>query len=145
MRKKRKFALLFVAGIVLAVAATGFYLYNKPALNVMDSKAEKVLATDLYATFIKDSSAAKKSFTNKVIEVSGLVSAASENQQHQAVILLKTGMEGASVNCTMEGPVGDVKAGRSVNIKGICNGIGEGDAALGILADVYLVRCYLAK
>ena len=87
----------------------------------------------------------KKNYTNKILEVSGMVTAISENQRHQPVVLLKTNTDGAAINCTFEGNAGDISTGNAVSIKGICNGIGEGDADLGIMADVYLVRCYVLK
>ena len=34
---------------------------------------------------------------------------------------------------------------KQVTLKGICTGMGMGDADLGIMGDVYLVRCYLIK
>jgi len=60
-------------------------------------------------------------------------------------ILLKTGTEDASVNCTMEEDAKNITANSQVSIKGICSGIGQGDEELGIRADVYLTRCILIK
>lgn len=145
MRKKTIVHLLIITAIALAAAAAGYIQFNKPAPNVADSKGDKIAATDLYDLYVKDTSGAKKRFSHKVVEVSGMIGGASFNQQHQSVILLKTGTKGGWVNCTMEGPAKNVKAGNRVSIKGICNGIGEGEATLGLLADVYLVRCYLVR
>jgi len=145
MGNKRKTLLLLLTVIILAAAGTGYYLYNKPGINVQDAGGEKVFAAELYQTFTKDSSTAKKNYTNKILEVSGTVNQLSENRQHQRIVMLKTNTDGAAVNCTLEGPPGDIKAGQVVSIKGICNGIGEGDADLGIMGDVYLVRCYILK
>ena len=61
------------------------------------------------------------------------------------VTLIKTDTDGAFINCTLEQESNALLAGQSINIKGICNGIGQGDADIGIKGDVYLVRCYLAK
>jgi tRNA_anti-like len=145
MGSKKKYLLLFLTGIVLLAAGAGFYFYNKPAVDIKDANGLKVFATSLYETFTKDSVVAKKEYTNKILEVSGMVTLITENQQHQPLVLLKTNIGGAAVNCTLEGPVGAIKVGSSVSIKGICNGIGEGDADLGIIGDVYLVRCYVLK
>ena len=145
MSKKKKYLLLFLIGVVLVIAGAGYYFYNKPVIDVKNADGDKVSAMELYSTFTKDSVKAKKDYTHKILEVSGMVSLVTKNQQQQPVLLLKTNTEGAAVNCTLEGPVGDVKAGTTVNIKGICNGIGEGDADLGIAGDVYLIRCYVVK
>jgi hypothetical protein len=34
---------------------------------------------------------------------------------------------------------------KQATLKGICTGMGMGDADLGIMGDVYLLRCYLVK
>lgn len=145
MGNKKKLIVGLLALALVAAAGTGYYLYNRPGISVENASGEKVVASTLYQIFIKDAVSAKANYTNKILEVSGMVTQVSQNQQHQHVILLKTGTNGASVNCTLEGPPGDIGAGREISIKGICNGIGEGDADLGLLGDVYLVRCYILK
>lgn len=145
MGNKKKYLLLFVTVIMLAAAGLGYYLYNKPAIDVQNAKGKKVSATELYLKFSADSATAKSNYVNKILEVSGIVTQILENQQHQQVVMFKTNTDGAAVNCTLEGPAGDLKAGHTVGIKGICNGMGEGEPDLGIMGDVYLVRCYVLK
>ncbi|MEO5891364.1 MAG: hypothetical protein ABIQ31_14015 [Ferruginibacter sp.] len=145
MRNIKKYLLTLLISLVLIVAGVGYYLYNKPARDIKNTDGLEVAATELYATFIKDSTAAKKNYTNKILQVSGKVNLLSENQLHQAVAMLNTNIGGAAINCTLEGSADGLKAGDSIIIKGICNGMGEGDADLGIMGDVYLVRCYILK
>lgn len=114
-------------------------------MDVRDASGTRVAATDLYQAYAKDSLQAKKTYTNQVVEASGVVEKVSQNQQNQAIVLLKTSDSGAFINCTMEGPAQTIKEKETVKLKGICTGIGSGDADLGILGDVYLVRCYLAN
>jgi pectate lyase len=128
--------------IVAAAASIGYYLWNKPAVNVSGAAGVKTGAASLYKTFSTDSLTAKKTYTQQVVEVAGVVNGTSVNQQNQIVVLLNTGMEGGNINCTMEGKAAHIKKGDGVIIKGICNGLGQGDPDLGILGDVYLVRCY---
>jgi hypothetical protein len=129
--------------LILGGAAIGYYQYNKGPVDVKNQTGIKVAADILYQTFITDSNAARKKYAENILEVSGVVSSISENQQKQGIVLLKTSQEGAAVNCTLEANVNTIKEGDVVTIKGICNGIGQGDADLGILGDVYLTRCYL--
>lgn len=131
--------------IAVTAAFTGYYLWNKPAVNVSGADGIKETAMVLYKSFSIDPLLAKNHYAQQIVEVSGLINGTSVNQQNQTVILLNTGIEGGNINCTMEGKAGAVKTGDSVFIKGICNGIGQGDADLGIPIDVYLVRCYLVK
>lgn len=132
------FCLLILIGV-----AAAFYLWNKPHQNVANAAAVKTNAVSLYKVFKSDSIAANKKFTQQVIEVSGTVNRVSKNQQNQTVVLISTNTNGAYINCTLEQDSKNIQPGQLINIKGICNGIGQGDADLGIKGDVYLVRCYL--
>jgi len=149
MTPKTKRTILFsVLGLIAIGAGVGYYLYNKKPLNPNDvSPDTKTTSTELYQAFAADTTVAKKNFSRKdeVVEVSGIVSGISTNQDKQSVILLKTNAEGASVSCTMEGPAENVKEGDTVKLKGFCTGMGAGDTDLGIAADVYMIRCYRVK
>ena len=149
MTPKTKRTILFTFVCLVAIGAgVGYYLYNKKPLNPNDvSPDTKITSTELYQAFVTDSIAAKKKFCRKdeVVEVSGTVTGISQNQDKQAIILLKTNDDGAAVNCTMEEPAENIKEGDNINIKGFCPGMGAGDADLGIMADVYMIRCYRVK
>jgi hypothetical protein len=145
MNKTKRNILSVTAVILLVAIGVGYYSYNKPARDVASAEGKKVMAVALYESFAKDSVYAKKSYAQQILQVSGVVTQVARNQQSKAIILLKTNTDGASVNCTMEGPSEGIVTGSTVQIKGICSGMGEGDAELGIMGDVYLVRCYAVK
>ena len=145
MAGKAKKILSLVLILAVITAGAGYYFWNKPHQDVSGAEGIKTEATALYKTFITDSVAAKKNYLQKVVQVKGIVNAVSKNQQNQTVVTIKTGTEGAYINCTMEGEVVNIKEGNETTIKGICEGIAEGDAEMGIVGDVYLVRCYLVK
>ncbi len=128
--------------LILAGGIIGFYMYNKEGPDVNNASTVKVTAMELYELFIKDSISAKKNYAEQILEVAGEVSGVSKNQQGNLIILLKTNTPGASINCTMEGPAGNLKNGDKISMKGICKGLGQGDTDIGILPDVYLARCY---
>jgi len=142
MGNKKKYVLISITVILLLLLGVSYYMYNKPAKDVRHADGRKVTAIALYEQYSKDSALAKNEFTQKILQVSGIVTQVSTNQQNNTIVLLKTDTDGASVNCTMEGPATGITAGSDVEIKGICNGMGEGDADLGIMGDVYLVRCH---
>ncbi len=131
--------------LILIGVAAAFYLWNKPHQDVANAAALKTDAVSLYKIFSTDSIAANKKFTQQVIKVSGTINRILKNQQNQTVVLIKTNTDGAYINCTIEQDSNNLQAGQNVNIKGICNGIGQGDADLGIKGDVYLTRCYLDR
>ena len=137
----KKIGVIFCVLILIGVI-TAFYLWNKPHQNVANAAAVKTDAVELYKIFSTDSATANKKFVQQVIEVSGIVHNISKNQQNQTIVLIKTNTDGAYINCTLEQDLNKLQTGRFVNLKGICNGIGQGDADLGIKGDVYLVRCY---
>ncbi len=139
---KKKYLLFFVSLAVVIAAAIFFFQYNKQPVEVLRATGMPVAAKALYEDFVQDSFAAKK-YLQKILVVSGTVTRISQNQQDQAIVMLKTGSDAAFVNCTMEGRPGNIRAGDQCTIKGICTGMGEGDTDLGIPGDVYLVRCYM--
>ncbi len=141
---KKGLIIIFLAAICIA-GAVGFYFFNKGPVNVNSATAKKTEAVVLYQAFLKDSTAAKKMYLDKILEVSGLVMKVSRNQENQVIVMLQTGEAGAYVNCTMEQMVADLPENKQATLKGICTGMGMGDADLGIMGDVYMVRCYLVK
>lgn len=131
--------------LMLAGAGVVYFLWNKPHKDVSSVDGIEVAASALYQEFIKDSAAANLRYIDKVVQVSGMVKAVSVNQQQQKVVSLQTGAGDAAINCTMEQQDAVLKEGAAIAIKGICSGLGEGDADLGIMGDVYLIRCYIAE
>ncbi len=143
MTKKSGKIFLVAILLILAIGLVAAYrIWNKPHKNVEDAAAITVTATELYNSFIKDSAKANELYTNKVVQVSGEVSQVSVNQQAQQVVLLKTAVEEAFINCTVEGKKVNAKAGDKISIKGICSGYISGDIDMGLLGDVFLIRSY---
>jgi hypothetical protein len=144
INKGKKIAAALCILVVIATMLV-YYFWNKPHQEVADANGIKTNAIELYKAFTSDSVAAKKNYTEQILEVTGSVSRTSKNQQNQSIVLIKTASDGAYINCTMEQQIENIKEGNTVSIKGICSGLGQGDADLGILGDLYLVRCYLIK
>ena len=143
-RNTKKIVLFNIAVLLIVGAAIGYYMYNKGPVDVKSSKGIEATPNELYTSYTKDSVSAHKKYDDKVLKVTGEVSEI-KNIQKQQVILIKTSTEGGYINCTMEESVSNVKAGDTITIKGICNGIGQGEPDLGILGDVYLTRSFITK
>ena len=144
-RKAKIYVLVSILLLVLLSTSFVYYLFNKGPLDVKSSSSIKINATELYEQFNKDPAGALKKYSGRVVEVTGVVTAISINQKKEKIILLKTNTGEASVNCTLEEDPGEIKINDVTNIKGICSGMGQGDADLGIKGDVYLTRCFLLK
>ncbi len=140
MSRRLKIILTVISCFIIIGSVAAWYLWNKPHLNVQDTTATTTItALALYDSFLKDPSSSKIKYIIKVIKVSGEVKEVSSNQQNQMVVLLKTTMPDASINCTMEENATNIKPGNTINIKGVCNGY-LGD--MEIPGDVLLIRCY---
>lgn len=144
-QKNRKWLFFILLLIFIAAATAGYLVWNKPHRDVQDASAVAVTASGLYDTYITDSLKAGKLYAEKVILVSGRVARITANQQSQQVILLKTAVPGAYINCTLEQKHVVVKEQDSICIKGICSGYISADADMGLPGDVFITRGYLFK
>ena len=140
---KKIFIIAVLSMLVLSISA-GIYLYNKGPLDVRSVRGTPVDAGELYSLFTNDSVLAGKKYISRVLLVSGQVSEISVNASQQKIVLIKTGTDGAYVNCTLEEASNDIAVNKPISIKGICSGIGQGDADLGIPGDIYLTRCIVS-
>lgn len=139
---KKKVFLLSVIFLVGAAALTGYMMWNKPHKDVKDADGFQIAATELYNQYISDSANARLLYTDKIVQVTGEVTKVSANQQNQQVILIKTTVTGAFINCTMEENNETAKEGGIITIKGVCSGYMGGDADMGLPGDVFIVRGY---
>jgi hypothetical protein len=145
MKRNSKIIVFLFIALALGSFALGYLIWNKPHEDVKNADGVTTDAFSLYNSFTNDSSKAKTSFLNKILQVSGVVREVTVNQQKQQVILLKSPVQGASVNCTMEENFNTLKHGDIVVIKGICSGFSGGIPEMNIPGDVFLVRCYPIK
>ncbi len=131
--------------MLVSSVSVGFYFYNKGPLDVKNSKGISINANELYTIYSSDSLKANKKYTSRILVVRGYVSEISLNSKQQKIVLVKTDAPGAYINCTLEETIENIKRSDKISIKGICNGIGQGDADLGIMGDVYLTRCFVSN
>jgi tRNA_anti-like len=143
--KTKKTILWSVLILALAGGGFGYYLYNKPHKNVQTASAIKVAGPNLYAAFVKDSAAANKTYTGKVLEISGEVVKSELDQQQNVFVHLKAGEDGSIINCSMEEKTAPFKVGTKIALKGICGGYNTGDTDMGLPGDVVVNRCYVVK
>ncbi|MEJ7626459.1 MAG: hypothetical protein WKF35_06330 [Ferruginibacter sp.] len=140
----KKIILLSAAILFVAVFIIGYYLYNKGPVDVKNQEGIEATPNELYTFYVKDSVAAHQKYDDKVLRITGEITEITQNALNQPVILLKTSSTGGNINCTMDEPVKGLSKGNVVTIKGVCNGIGQGDDELGIPGDVYLTRSIIA-
>lgn len=114
--------LVTLAALVATIAVVGLYQYNRKPATVDGQSGIAVSAPTLVATFEKNDAEANKLYLNKVIDVSGTVTEVSKNQDGKSVLLLRADDEMSGVQCTMRENGVEVPVGKSVSVKGFCNG-----------------------
>lgn len=115
--------LLIILVLAAAGIGAGIYLWNKAPAKVEDSKSSAISADDLAIAFTGNEQQANGKYLNKVLDVSGMITEVSKNQDGKTVIMLGVASDPLSgVQCTMRD--NDVKAeiGKPITIKGFCNG-----------------------
>lgn len=134
MTKKRITLVILILGIIGAFVA--YKMYNKPHIDVADSKSDIVVSADkIQRDFSTNENLANTNYLEKIIEVSGEISELTlENKK--GIITLKTKDDFGSVLCHLSDnstqKMNTLKVGKSVRLKGICTGY---------LMDVILVKC----
>ncbi len=121
--------------VVLIASGIVIYLYNKPGRSAASEKGVGVTAADLATAYSKDEAAANKVYLDKTLDVKGVISEVTTNQQAKTVVTLE-GTDMAGVQCTLLETTDGLKKGDSIHLKGICTGF---------LTDVVIDRCVIAE
>lgn len=141
MNKNRfiKASVLVLILIIIISAATGLYLFYKKHPDITKTKPDfKITATELQKEFDTDEHAASQKFSNKVLEVTGIISSINASAGNNINITLKTGNDMSSVICTLPSnpEISALKPGDSATIRGECSGF---------LMDVLLNNCAIIR
>lgn len=134
-----KKVLIALAVLLVAGAAVGFYLWNKPHENMERAKADMTLqAAQLFAEYNTDQAAADAKYLDKTVAVKGVVKEVNKDEG-SVKILLETGSD-FNVLCTLDElsqhARTDFPIGEKVTFKGKCTGFN---------LDVQLERCVEVK
>lgn len=121
-------------------AAIGYYLWNKPQVDMQTAKADMAIeAGALFNEFNTDETAANAKYLDKKIAVTGKVKETTKTNDGTVKVSLDTGSD-FGVFCELD-PLSqhtrtDFPAGETVTFKGICTGLNF---------DVQLTRCVKVK
>jgi len=131
--------ILIAALVVVFIGLlTGLYLFNKKAPDLNRVKPDHVMtASALYSDFEADEASATQKYVDKVIQVTGIITAVEANADSSINITLAGGDFGGVI-CTIKGVIDpavmNLSAGTEDVIKGICSGM---------LMDVLLNNCVI--
>lgn len=125
--------------VILTVSAYLYKEYNrKPADLLNATPVFSLSATDLVNDFETDEAAANKKYLDKIIQVSGVLSSVSNQQDTLVNITVGDGMH--KVGCKLDNNHTDniqqYQVSKNIIVKGICTGY---------LMDVELNRCVIIK
>ena len=119
---KNRNILLAVIGAIIAIAITGFVIWNKPHEKVESVKGVVVPADKLVKAYIEDEKAANALYLNKALQVTGVVSEIDQNQDGGQMVVLETGDPIAAVQCTLREKNIKLEKGKTITLKGFCTG-----------------------
>ena len=140
MKTTTRYILIAAAILVLAAIISGLYLFNKKAPDLARVRADYVLtATTLYSDFEADEASATRKYVDKVIQVTGTITAVEVNADNTINITLG-GDDFGGVICTFQGiadtTLPGLASGNEAVIKGVCSGM---------LMDVLLNNCVIVS
>jgi len=135
MRPYLKYIFLAIA----LAAVLGIYLVNRSTPSVKKMSVDyEIDAKELFIAFEEYEEEANTRFLDKVLQVSGVVREAVQDDEGTVSITLDTGNDFFGVVCELSSSQAltkaDFKAGQEVTVKGLCTGMSM---------DVVLVRCIL--
>jgi hypothetical protein len=140
---------ILIPVLLLLAAFAGWYIYreyNRTNTDLAGVSADYSLpATELIASFEKDTASAGRKYTDKVISVTGNVKSVDADG-NPVVIALGDAGQMSSVQCSMDSThakdYAGTKEGDQLTIKGMCTG-GKTEELFG--TDVMLNRCVVEK
>ena len=135
MKTSYKIALFVVFFIALAGILVALYMYNLQHKDLQKVSPDYIMtATDLQEAFEDDETVATSRYTQKIIEVSGIIESVKPGEDKTISIALKTGSDLSSVICTFQSvsDPSEFKIGEQIIVRGECSGF---------LMDVLLNNC----
>ena len=126
---KIKNTITLVLVVIMIGAIIGLKLYFKPHADVSKSDAQfKVEATGLMDEFQKDENAATAKYSEKVLEISGKLTAKSKLPNGTNLLVLEDEMQG--ISCQLDSTwaaanqavIQSLNPGSPVTVKGVCKG-----------------------
>lgn len=134
----KKSILIVLAVVLVAGAAIGYYMYNKPVETLESQEAaDEISATALFSEFSENETEAMAKYEGKVLEVEGSLIEIMKNSDGSITLILDGGDPIFGVKCRLDPSVeGEVipEKGETVRLKGLC---------IGMNADVEMNQCII--
>ena len=112
--------LIGVLLLILIGASVGTYMWFKP--HPKPNNCIQVTSENINREYNTDEKTANLKYLNKPVEVSGIISTVSSNQDGNIVITLESGDPMAETQCTMADKNVKAAKGQNITIVGFCKG-----------------------
>jgi hypothetical protein len=127
--------------VILVAVIAAVYLYNLGHKSLENALPDYVVtATNLFAEYSADETAANKKYLDKILEVNGILLSTEMNIDSTYNVKLDSGDPIGAVICNLDASESpDVKSleeGQNITIRGICSGM---------LLDVLLNKCVIVE
>ena len=147
----KKPIILFILLVVLGVAFYAYKTYNKEHTNVAETKAAVTLsAADLFQAFDTDEATAMTTYSDQVIQVSGLVLSKDLSNNMEPQIVIEGNGDNGFIRCGFKpielDKVTALSDSTIISVKGECKGLNASEE-LDLLADkdVVLSNCIIIE
>lgn len=150
MTTKKKILTILALGVLIVLGVV-LYMFNQPARDVQATQTDfSYNSSTIVNEYLTNSEAANKKYldeegNSKVLEITGIVAAISEDFNNQKVILLKKATDKAGVSATFTEATNahttHVKIGDKIVVKGVIRSGAAFDADLEMYENVLLEKC----
>lgn len=122
-KNKKAIVWLTIIATAITIFTIWYFIFYQPIVSRRDVNKEKgigITAATLIKEFQTNETEANNKYTNKVVEINGIVEKA-ENDETETVVYLHTGIEGTSVSGRLKNKQ-SVTTNSAITIKGILTG-----------------------
>jgi hypothetical protein len=117
-----KYTIGFIVIVVIAGAGFAWWVYHKPHRNINDEIAVKTETHALLDAFKRNEKTASSQYTDKVLELSGIVKDASKNEAGNWVVNIENDTHTGSITVAFSALQDQLQPFDSIAYKGICAG-----------------------
>jgi len=117
-----KYTIGFIVIVVIAGAGFAWWIYHKPLRNINNEIAVKTETNALLDAFKQNEKTASTQYTDKVLELSGIVKEASKNEAGKWVVNIENATHTGSITVAFSALQDQVQPFDSITYKGICAG-----------------------
>src|SRR3954465_13319946 len=123
MPSKGKSAIIILIVLIVIGFTVAYFMWNKPQRKVEDEKGIEVTSAQLVKDYQVNEAEANKKYLDKAVQVTGAVADIKNNQDGNSTITLASDDAFTGVFCTLKEKPGNITAGSTVIIKGLCSGM----------------------